>query len=292
MVDTIKLTLPAPLSECDFSRLHNVSKTIESNTGRTYYRGHLSNLRITGSESHLSITGSLSKFYSGNNIWSMNSTEVGTAIEALEDCLNASLSEAKVSRLDLAATFEMDYPVKAYFPYFGSCGRAEKLKYMNTVYYNLKCRQVVVYDKAKEAGNELPEPLKDKNLLRYECRFLKDIPRQFGGSKIYVADLQSPEFQQQLVNRWKSEFQKIQFLKPYVAPGEVLTPKQFSKHLQQIAIEAVGFDRLHSELDSMKHTGMHPRYVSRCKRKLKELATPASGTNELITELQRKISSF
>lgn len=291
MIDTVNLMLLEQPEKCDLSQLTNKRTEVIEDTGQTIVRGKLSNLKIASSETCLKISGSIPKFLNGNNIQRMNRQDIKAALEAIEDTLSINLSSAFASRLDVAATIIMDYPVKAYYPYFGCCGRSEKMKNKNSIYFNLNRKQLIIYDKTKEAKT-IPLEYQGKHLLKYECRFLNALPRQFKRGKIYAKDLYNPEFYSVMVERWKQEFSKIHFIEPYMNPEKITTPKEFKDYLVRRGIEADGFDIVYSMADNLKYMGMRKEYVYRIKKDLKGVAAMASNTSSLIPELKEKIFSY
>ena len=130
----------------------------------------LDNLIIKIYTSYITIEGSLAQFYYGENLHLLGREEIKQAIDLLSGILQLDINSAYVTRIDIAATFEMSHNAKCYFPFLGGCARRKKnLDYETTRYYNSKGEKnpqsSVFYDK----GNQLRE--EESYLLRFECRW-------------------------------------------------------------------------------------------------------------------------
>ena len=65
-------------------------------------------------------SGSLAKFHQGNNIQPMDLAETARAIEHLNNCFGADISDAKVFVLEFGKTFEVEHPVREYLSLLGT----------------------------------------------------------------------------------------------------------------------------------------------------------------------------
>lgn len=293
MVDTIHIWRPGKLDKFDLSNVEDLTESVKAFTGETYFTGSLKNLRVSISDRGVSIKGSFPKFLKGNNVETLTAKEFQTVIELLEDVFSVSLSDAIITRLDLAATVEMNYNPAAYYSFLGNCGRMFRSLHGNTLYYSLKCRQLVFYDKAKEAGKEIPNEYRGKNLLRFEVQYRKSISAQFRVQKLRIEQLLRPDFYKTLKNHWMGEFEKIHKVQPIIkAPEQLSTPKEFWTELTKEFIREKGFNKIVNEIEQLKHTGFNPRSVSRMKKQLREMTAGSTSEKSLINELETKIFSY
>jgi len=109
----------------------------------------------------------------------------------------------------------MKHPVKAYFKYLGESGHYQRSPQTNGLYYNLETqiRQLIFYDKLKEQKRKrfnIPDEFKNKHILRFEVRWLKDLCGQFNLPEITAEMLYDGEFYNTLVDRWQQEYFNIQ----------------------------------------------------------------------------------
>ena len=167
-------------------------------------------------QSGISLKGSLCKSYFGDNIHTLQRGDVKKAIEMLNDHLHIDLSSAKVTRIDVATNIPTKRPPIDYYPFFGEKTRFRKVRATDeTLYYNNHQRQLVFYDKGKEAkakGVIVPEPLRNDNLFRYECRIPKRVNRQLK-TDVTASTLYDDKFYFGIIQSWYNEFKEIQKLK-------------------------------------------------------------------------------
>ena len=289
MVDTLHIWRPVKVEKFDLSNVEDLTESVKPLTGETYFTGRLNNLRLSISDRGVSIKGSFPKFLKGNNIETLTAKEFQTVIEALQNVFNVSLSDAIINRIDLAATLQMEFAPAAYYQYLGNCERMFRSIHGGTLYYCLKRRQFVFYDKGKEIGKEF----KGQNLLRFEVQYLKRIAAQFNGLKLRVEHLMNPDFYDSLKDKWKAEFKKIHKVEPFIKnPENVSTPKDFWNEFERENIKEKGFDKVEKEIMRFKHMGMNPRSISRLRKQLRDKTTGNSPGNSLINELESKVFSY
>jgi hypothetical protein len=178
--------------------------------------GKLKNYSVCVSDNGISMKGSLAKNHFDDNIHTLTRKDVQLSIEELSDHLHIDMNVAKVTRLDISTVLYTKYPPAEYYAYLGQKPYFERLQStLDTLYYNNHQRQIVFYDKKKDAlakGMPIPDILKDANLLRYELRYTKRLNKQLNGDvtagKLYVRP-----FYDSLVESWYNELKTIQKLK-------------------------------------------------------------------------------
>lgn len=217
MIDTIFLEIKERELDVPISFKEEVSCKININdrlSSNEKIVGHLENMLIEINGSTLKIRGSLSKWYKGNNVYGITFKEVKEAITDLENVLGVPLERAKITRLDIADSFNMKYKAELYIDHLHYLnGYIRNLATSNCVYFVQKNKSKVsqtlrlcFYDKDKE--------LKDKkdiegklakgsdlgHLLRYELR-IKSL-RYLFGREIRCSDLFSEFFYTDLIDLW------------------------------------------------------------------------------------------
>ena len=303
MIDTITLVLenPSLLSISQISsKLQNAYESISKENEVFKINGYLENLRISLSHKGLLITGSLSKFFLGSNIYELKPYEIEEAIDLISERLALDISQAFVYRLDIAKNYEMKLPVECYLPLLESTRYMERFEKVQNIYFQNKKRSLVFYNKVKElkAKKEfIPENLKFSNLLRYELRFTKKVGEQLNnGSKLRAYQLYDPVFHESLVERYKSEFQKVKFSTISMLSDKVNTPKKAIDFLAVKRVESMSqkeYEQYRKELkakNSFKHPADYSRFHSMMNHRRTKYQVDAK--NDLIEELTQKILHF
>jgi hypothetical protein len=178
--------------------------------------GKLKNYSVCVSDGGISMKGSLAKNHFGDNIHTLTRKDAQWAIEELSDQLHIDINVAKVTRLDISTVLYTKHPPADYFPYLGEKPYFKRLQvHDDTLQYNNHQRQIIFYDKKKEAmekGVPIPDILKTANLLRYELRYTKRLNKQLNtdltAGKLYVRP-----FYDSLIENWYKELKDIQKLK-------------------------------------------------------------------------------
>ena len=149
-------------------RLNCLEKEIRYLLSKFDYQ--LDNLGINIYNSFITIEGSLAKFYYGNNLHLLGREEIKQAIDLLSDILQLDINSAHVTRIDIAADFEMSHNTKEYFPFLGNYPRHKRdLCKGTTLYYKSASHTCTFYDKGKESQGKKGA---ESCLLRFESRWL------------------------------------------------------------------------------------------------------------------------
>ena len=255
--------------------------------------GKVKNYNVCVSESGISMKGSLAKNRFGDNIHTLTRKDAQWAIEELSDHLHIDINVAKVTRLDISTVLYTKYPPADYYPYLGQKPYFERLQSTpDTLYYNNHQRQIVFYDKQKEAkekGVQVPEILKNANLLRYELRYKKRLNKQLN-TDITAGKLYVRPFYDSLIENWYQELKSIQKLKKQSFMTEnINTVKDaemalFARLLKQ---EPSIIDEFLSALKAANKFS-DPKYYSRLKANLNSIlyATEYHEKEDLIQEIE------
>jgi hypothetical protein len=249
-------------------------------------------------ENGISMKGSLSKsFFESENISTLTRRATEQTIEKLSDSLYFDVSKAKVTRLDVSTVIPTKRPPCDYYQFLGTKTHFKRLEAVKdeTLYYSNHQRQIIFYDKTKEANSKavkVPELLQNINLFRYELRFLKRVNAQFKAD-VTAKTLYDEMFYQSVVQNWYKEYQSIQKLKnqSFMIDG-ITTPKEaqtalFSHLLQQSGQSTI--DEFLNELKA-KNVFSDRKYYSRLKADLNRiLAQPKGEPSELMQELETAI---
>ena len=256
--------------------------------------GKAKNYNVFVSESGIALRGSLAKNHFGDNIHTLTRKDAQWAIEELSDYLHIDINVAKVTRLDISTVLYTKYPPSDYYAYLGQKLYFERIQSTpDTLYYNNHQRQLVFYDKQKEAkekGVQVPEILKNANLLRYELRYTKRLNKQLNADltagKLYVRP-----FYDSLIENWYQELKSIQKLKKQSFMIEnITTVKEAETALFAHLLKQSGQSTIEDFMSELKakSTFSDPKYYSRLKASLNNMlvVTEFHEKTDLIQEIE------
>lgn len=302
MYDTVDFYLPMEAIK-DFSiddfllNLSGITEHSKLDDGYTSFSGNLKNLRVFKSEKGIKVTGSLAKFYLGDNCQTLTRSDTKRAINLLSQLLSIPIEKAFVRRLDFGTNIIVNHKPKLYFKYLGELNKYLRQPQGSTLYYSNSLRRLVFYDKISEIKKEripIPKIWENRNVIRYEIRFLSRLSKQFNLSELKASTLYDEKFYISLVNRWVSEYlsiQKIQLLS--IKSSNMNSPKDFIKLLAIMGIQAIGHDKIMMEVEALreKKVFQKPEYYSRLKKEIKYLYNHPTLTekSDLVDELDSKI---
>jgi hypothetical protein len=301
MYDTVNFWINrVNVSGSPFDVLPCLSEITERQNEKSGYSctGKAGDYTVSVYESGISLKGSLAKYFLPSNIYTLKRKDAQHAIEQLSDQLHIDLTlAAKITRMDISTVLYTKRPPADYFPYLGDKPYFNRLQSTpDTLYYNQRQRQIVFYDKSKEAiakGVQVPEILQSSNLLRYELRYIKRLNSQLN-TDLTVAKLYDTEFYRLIVQRWYKEFKTIQKLKEqsFMTDKIPKTPNDAKEALLAVYLQEKGQSYVDEYLNELKAKNAFPdkKYYSRLKADLnKILATPKGEQSDLIKELETQI---
>jgi hypothetical protein len=259
--------------------------------------GEFEGIQVQIREVGVSLWGSIAKFALGNNVETITRNETKLSIERLGDCLHLDIGKAKVTRMDVAGNILTNHKPRMYYRYLGEVPLLQRSdEHPDTLYYKNGRRQLVFYDKGKEAIKENARKygviLSHTNLLRYELRFMKGINRQLNND-VLALTLSNEEFYRDIVRRWHNGFAEIQKLKKqgFMIHG-IKGPREAKDALLAYFLrkdeqgDADDFFNDLREADEFKDR----KYYSRLKAMLNKLrCAPRGIEGELLSELDSKI---
>lgn len=279
-----------------------LSNITEKTTIRGYsVTGNLDNFLIKITEGGISIKGSISKFYFGNNIQTLSLQQTKEAIQMLSDKLQLSLFQAKITRIDIGAVLITKHIPASYFKFLGNKARYERvLKTKNSLCYETIKRILSFYDKTLEAnksGMNIPDEYKDANLLRYELRFTQRIPNQLNEKEVNGETLCKPVFYSKLIKLWKDEYQSIQKLSSLNCPDYTIikTPSDAKDAILVSLLQDKDISFVNSFIGDLKtnNTFTDPKYYYRTSKELSNLISiQTQKQNNSIVEIDNIINSF
>jgi hypothetical protein len=212
-----------------------------------------------------------------------------------------NLKPAKVQRLDLGANLFMDRPCSEYQSLLNEVPRMLRSTVSsksNSVYFKNSQRTIILYDKIEDCRRlkeEIPELFKGRNVLRYELRFMKDIPVQFKGQTITAETLYSEPFYIEILKRWRESYFAISRNEGFKMKEDIdiHKPQDLLKHFAAIGIQQLGTGKVLDIIDISRQSGkLSKMQAHRLKAKVKEItSTPELvEPNDCIKELDKKVN--
>lgn len=303
MFDTIRIWLPMERAgKIDRTLfLSNLEETvlIEREFEDIKMKGKLGGLYVTLTSTGISILGSLPKFFYRNNLKELTSVDVKQAIQKIESDLSISIKKAKLNRIDIGFNLSMDYEPRFYFNGLGELGNMHRSQInQDSLYYKNSTKTLIFYDKYKEffKAKTVPNCFKvERNLLRYEIRFLKSVEKNFGGREILVSDMTNPEFLREIVGIWGAKYFLIR--KNNIVgfqPDSINMPKDYVDFLAALGIDTRS-EHIKSDIQFLKsiYAFKAKEYYSRLNSKIREISTNTKFKEEssFNRELDLKVKS-
>lgn len=264
--------------------------------------GTLNNYKVGIFETGLSLKGSICKYFNNDNLHTLTRSGMERAIFQMSDELSLPIDKAKINQVDLATHFIMNRPVPDYYPYLGDKRYFKRLQATNdTLYYNTAARQLIFYNKLKEAiakGVKIPEVYKNDFLLRYEIRHKGRLAKQFNLPEVTAETLYNEKFYMNLIDIWVKEYFNIQKINRLTINNmdNIKTPKDAENMIFGLLLNKVGQSEIENIIQDLKSKQVYadPKYYSRLKKKLIDLANKPEITekSELIAELDKEVKNI
>lgn len=301
MYDTLRFWIGRGDIRDPFEVLPYLTDVVEHNSEKRGYwcSGRLGDFVVNCNQIGVSLCGSLAKYYLPSNVYTLTRRTAEEALEKMSDEIHFDMLSAYLKRIDVSTIIPTKYPPPTYYSRLGNKPRFERLHaHTDTLYYNQRQRQLVFYDKTKEAtakGAEIPPTLAGCNLMRYELRLLSNPNRLLRTPEpIRGADLVNANFYYNLVQVWKNEFDSIKKNNiKAIMSNNIKTPKDAKEAILASLLQQQGQGYIDSFISNLKSQGnfSDPKSYSRLKADLnKMLQTTGGAENELIKGLETAIS--
>lgn len=306
--DTLKILLPkSEIKTCSYFSevpkiLTNVADYIPRSSHKHSVLGNFKNFRIRLNDNGISITGSISRYYNGTNLHTLDIKKAREAISKLSDELHLPIKKGIIRRLDVAENFQMINEPSFYYPMLGETFNYRRLEQNNGIEYRQGKKRpghkgMVFYDKIIQHRNceeLIPVELKNKYLLRYELRFLNRLREQFKMPEINVSNIFTEVFYRKVTDIYQSEYFKIKKIRQMNNSfGKCSNVKQLQKQLLLSGIEKEGGELivLQNIERLRKENKLNKMQTNRLKNKVKSLCNTAQLTfeSEAILELDKKV---
>jgi len=302
MYDNIEMTLRKDQNPGD-GFLETIPKHLTNITSQgisqfgEYVTGYLDSLKVSISENRVKVyDSSLCKYLLGDNFKTLTRGDTKRAIEKISDNLHLPFQLSNVTRIDFANNFIMQFPEEIYYPYLGEAQYYSRLPQPNGLYYNNQLRQLVFYGKEYEQKvkrQPIPELYKNRNVLRYEIRFKKQLRQQFKKPVITAGLLTDEAFYNELLNRWKSGYFSIQKINSKLINMKPTgSKKELAENLALYSIVELGQSQVLNKVKEWQISGdISKKQAYDLRTFIKELTKAPINEkgNDLIIELNKKI---
>ncbi|GHT00786.1 hypothetical protein AGMMS50276_27450 [Synergistales bacterium] len=258
--------------------------------------GNVGDYWVHIAENGISLKGSLAKNYFGDNLHTLTRRDTKQAIEELSDHLHTDINAARVTRMDVSTVIPTKRTPADYYSHLGNKPHFDRLQSTpDTLYYNNHQRQIIFYDKTKEAATkdvQVPEILQNSNLFRYELRYTKRLNKQLN-TDLTAGKLYETGFYRAVIQNWYNEFKTIQKIKNQnFMIDNITTPKEAQTALFATLLQQSGQSVINDFLCELKAKNVFTdkKYYSRLKTDLnKILTTPKGEQSDLMKELETAI---
>ena len=213
MIDTLNISIDRSAINDDIDLVGEIGARIEVNpydSNELKVRGHLGNLNVEVTGMEVRVRGSIAKYFRGDNLETLSLEELKGAIKKLESELGIPVRKGRITRVDMAGTFQMKEKPLLYLKKLGWLEGYNRGSFFgDTLYYTRgKKVQLCFYDKGKEMkGKGLKVP--PGNLLRYECRFSREGIRWLFKRNLTVDKILDEKVFNVFISRWHELYTSI-----------------------------------------------------------------------------------
>lgn len=310
MYDKLKLWIDRTDIEGAFSSIPNyltkATEQTDMQTGETKVYGSLEGLKVSVYCGGVSVIGSLSKYYYPNNIYPLDRHTTKEALEKLSDNLHADVSKANVTGLEFGTVLLLSHSVPEYLQRLGEMPYPLHRYHFEpeTLYYKRKNKQQPVtyafYDKIAEAkhnGLQIPVGLEGQNLLKYEIRLNRRLPKQLNVPEVKASTLYDKSFYRMLMQRWQQGYfsiKKQQQIKTDVMDKIQTVTDAYNVFVARL-LAASNKDAVAGFLEELKENKVFKNRsdYNRLKNKIQEVSSKAGlmASDELIKELDDAVKN-
>jgi hypothetical protein len=175
--------------------------------------GYLDTLKVSVTDQRVCVKdSSLCKYYLPENFQTLTRGDTMRAIEKMSDDLHLPMKKADITRIDLAQGLIVKHETPVYYNHLGLLQYYSRLEQNRGLYYNNNNRKLVFYDKVAEYKYKklpVPEMYENRNVLRYEMRFCRQLLKQFNVPELKAEQLYNEQFYIDIIDRWHTEYKNI-----------------------------------------------------------------------------------
>ena len=302
--DNIHIWLPRTSNTPDVTPyLNNGGELTDINTGEVRVYGIYKGLKVSSNTAGISIIGSLAKFVFGNNIEPATMGIVKEATQEINDGLHLDVSNGKITYLEFGANLTMSKPPQVYINKLGAMPRYKRIQCTDDgLYYGgyQGAKRFHFYNKVDEAKHKrqpIPPGFEGANLLRYELRLNKSLPKQIGIPEVTASTLSQLSTSEALCRIWKEYYYSIAKTNKMnsTSVSTIRTPGDAINVLMAQLLSQCDKSTIEGFINSLKsnHVFTDRKKYTRVKNKITEISNMAGVTlsDDDIKELDDEINN-
>ncbi len=304
MIDTVVMGINEFDIGCfDLSNVENL-KTVETN-GNIWHSGKLGKFDIMFKADYIRISGSLAKYYLGNNVATMARSDIEKAVAKMSKDFGLDVSNFDVWRIDIGATFLMNHSVCNYLAYLESCPRYKPVLYPESKMFINGQRTLIFYDKVKDVikkeSKHVIQQLKTNgvfretdNYFRYEMQIKRKTRKTFGLTEFKARHLYDEKVYIKMIELWQREFFKVKKKREIMdfQSEEQINPGVLKNSLASIGLENLGKQELIDMLTRKYQNGEIQKHsYFNMKKMLLGLENKFGAKSEYIEELEKEVNN-
>ena len=285
--------------------LEQAKEFVDYNTGEIVGNiGNIGNISVAVLRNGVSINGSISKYYLGDNIQTLTRRDTARAIEKLSDALHLAVADAKPVEIEFGTNFLLSNPIPDYLQRLGDMPRLVRNNFTaSALYYQHRGKnqptKFVFYDKiadANEKGVQIPLGMEQANVLRYEMRLSRRLARQTGFADLVADTLSDGRFYRHLLALWGNRYFSIRKItKTEKTNMEQIKTVGDAIDLFVARLMAANPEQAAGFVDELKDARVFSdrKYYTRVKSKLQAIATKTGNPSDdaLLRELDDEVKT-
>jgi len=239
----------------------------------------------------------------GNNIQEINFVDLIKFIQTIENAYDISLSNAKITRIDLCTNIETAYPVKYYLDSLISKDRCNTASFKSTKIFGNTLKSIKLYDKVAEVkakNRENFQKIKGKKILRIETVLNSKMIKLLLCRSLFLHDLLSKNTFDILMQFFTNEVLSVRTNAVYKIEISKFSVKRLSSNLACIGMDFIGGQSaVHGMIDNAYNDkSINSSQKLRAKKKADSIIDESdflqnySYANELQEKFIQKISNF
>lgn len=298
MIDTVHTELSLTvISSKQLNNLRSIITGTETKynheTASELLIGHYKNFQVTITDKRVTVNGSLSKYYFGNNVQTLSFSEVNIALLQLSKELGIPLLRGEIRRIDMALSIPLDHNIVKYYKSFADTPRYSKDTHKHGIRYTRGNIVLALYDKTFDAvtSNQFTH---GGDVLRIELRIMKRVRRTVSptAKKLFLLQLLSSTMKTKLVQLWIKHYTSIEIKKTFTDLTVAKGWKDCSKYLMLEGIKNIELCNWLNEIDQLaKVNNWSAETKSDVKKKSREVYSTShlASKNDYIEEINQKI---
>lgn len=258
--------------------------------------GKLDNLHITQFKEAVRVSGSITKYYQGENLSNISRNNYLEAVSKLERVTRLDAHKTNVTAVEFGVTIPVKHPPRDYLAAWGALSRKAKSTFGDgtSVLYSVKRLSFEGYDKIHEMmskGKYIPDSFQARHALRLEFKIKKGMTAYFG-RQISLMDLAEPEINDKLKKDWARFYRSIPKEGVICFDHIPKNPSDFKRILATAGIVRIGNENLKRMIESAKSSGgCSSVQASRMFYQIRDLTHQSSVIirDDLTQELDEKV---